>query len=341
MKDMPTFPQLAFDQLNEADVREEVIAPLLRELGYRSGSEYDVIREQHLRYPRQFLGRKDLSKDPELRAKSDYILEVKRRVRWVIEAKAPDVPIMHDEIEQAWTYANHAEVRAVYFALCNGRVLKIFQTNLAPDAEPLLTISYEEFSQRYVELCNLLSPQSLLRDFPVREVEVGPPIGPGLRSVVRITNGLIRYDRVNPEIRPLRDLQFLVVGGSVERDEQGKLIAFLTTQAPLRSLQELNERLGLSSFEMESDDTTLSTDLSHPTVFRYMRTITFPAGSELLDILRWEKRVLSVNLRVEIAALAEGVLSNRRFSGRFESRMRTVEPRVIVETAGPFEIHLA
>lgn len=338
---MPVFPQLAFDHLNEADVREEVIAPLLRELGYRSGTEYDVIREQPLRYPLHFLGRKDLSKDPELRGKADYILEVKRRVRWVIEAKAPDVPLMHDEIEQAWTYANHPEVRAVYFALCNGRLLNVFQTNLAPGAEPLLTISYDEFSRRYVDVCDLLSPQSLLRDFPAREIEVGPPIGPGLRSVVRITSGLIRYDRVNPEMRPLGDLQFSVVGGAVERNERGKLIAFLTTLAPLRSLQELNERLGLSSFEMESEDTTLSTDLGHPTAFRYMRTITLPAGSELLDILRWEKIVLSANLRVETAALAKGTLSNRRFSGRFETTMRIVELCFVVEMAGPFEMHLA
>ena len=79
-----------------------------------------VIREQSLRYPRKFLGRKDLSKDPELRGKADYILEAKRKVRWVLEAKAPDGQITQDDIEQAWSYANHPEVRAVYFVLCNG-----------------------------------------------------------------------------------------------------------------------------------------------------------------------------------------------------------------------------
>ena len=109
---MPAFPQLDFDQFNEADVREEVIAPLLRELGYRSGTEHDVIREQLLRYPRQVLGRKDRSKDPELRGKADYILEANHRIRWVIEAKAPGTSLTDDHIEQAWTYANHAEVQA-------------------------------------------------------------------------------------------------------------------------------------------------------------------------------------------------------------------------------------
>ena len=94
---MANFPPLPFDELNEADVREEILAPLLRALGYRSGTDANVIREQSLRYPRIFLGRKDAAKDPELRSKADYILEVKRLVRWVIEAKAPSAAISDQE----------------------------------------------------------------------------------------------------------------------------------------------------------------------------------------------------------------------------------------------------
>lgn len=54
------FPDYNFEELNETDVREEIIAPLLRELGYRSGTENDVIREQLLKYPRSYLGRKSV-----------------------------------------------------------------------------------------------------------------------------------------------------------------------------------------------------------------------------------------------------------------------------------------
>ena len=248
---------LAFEEMNETDVREEVITPLLSGLGYRSGTENNVIREQSLRYPRKFLGRKDLSKDPELRGKADYILEAKRKVRWVLEAKAPDGQITQDDIEQAWSYANHPEVRAVYFVLCNGRTLKIFQTVLAPAADPLVVVSYEELPQRYAEICGILSPDSLLRDFAVSDAKTGPPIGPGLRSVVRVTGGLIQYDKMTPEIHQVLDWQNPVVGGALERDERGRLVAFLETLSPLRSVQELNEHLGLSSFEMETEDTTL------------------------------------------------------------------------------------
>ena len=59
--------------------------------------------------PVSYLGRKDPSRDPELRGKADYILEVRRRVRWVLEAKAPGVELGENDYEQAWSYANHPE----------------------------------------------------------------------------------------------------------------------------------------------------------------------------------------------------------------------------------------
>ena len=125
---MPHFPPLPFVRMGEADVREEVLAPLVRLLGYRTGTKFDIIRKQSLRYPKVFLGRKNPTKDAELRGKADYLLEVAGRARWVLEAKAPGIEIDIDSIEQAWTYANHADVRVVYFALCNGLELQVFAT---------------------------------------------------------------------------------------------------------------------------------------------------------------------------------------------------------------------
>lgn len=113
------FEDYDFSSLNESDIREEIIAPFLRHLGYRSGTSANIIREQSLRYPRFFLGRKDSKKDPELRGRADYICEVDRSVRWIIEAKPP-VEVTLNDVEQAYTYANHPEVRAVYFCLING-----------------------------------------------------------------------------------------------------------------------------------------------------------------------------------------------------------------------------
>lgn len=119
------FPHFDFNSLNETDIREEIIAPLLRYLGYRSGTANNIIREQHLTYPKSSLGRKDKN-DPILRGRADYICDVQGQVRWVIEAKAPGAALDNDAEEQSWSYANHPEIRAVYFCLSNGKKFQIF-----------------------------------------------------------------------------------------------------------------------------------------------------------------------------------------------------------------------
>jgi hypothetical protein len=81
--------EMDFDGWSEADVREEILAPLVRKLGYRKGSENNVSRETTLRYDRNFLGRKKPKSDPKLRGHPDYICEVRGIGRWVIEAKSP------------------------------------------------------------------------------------------------------------------------------------------------------------------------------------------------------------------------------------------------------------
>jgi hypothetical protein len=335
------YQPLPFDQLNEADVREEVIAPLLRNLGYRSGTASNVIREQSLRYPRSFLGRRDPAKDPELRGKADYILEANNLVRWVIEAKPPSAQIRVEDIEQAWTYANHPEVRAVYFALCNGQVLQVFQTQHGPKARPILAVAYDRFEQDFGKIANLLGPDALIRDFPQRAVDTSPPIGPGLRSVVRITNGLIRYEHNSLGLAVLNELQTVIADGAVERDERGHLIAYLRTLTPLRSLQELNERLGLASFEMTSPDTELSINPSRPTRFVYENTLILPAGEQVLNIVTWQPMVLTRNLRCDVIAHADGVLARRRFSGVFRSRLNYIELDLMVDLEGLFDVILA
>ena len=59
---MHLFDLISFNNLNETDIREEILAPMVRRLGYRSGTIDNVIREQSLRYPRVFIGRKKLKK---------------------------------------------------------------------------------------------------------------------------------------------------------------------------------------------------------------------------------------------------------------------------------------
>lgn len=287
------------------------------------------------------LGRKDAKKDPALRGKADYILEAQQRVRWVIEAKAPEVSISTDDVEQAWTYANHPEVRAVYFVLCNGRVLLVFRTVHGPESPPVLSLTYEQLEPDFQILWNLLSPEALLRDFPDVQIDVGLPIAPGLRSIARITNGVIRYESNSAGSVVLNELQTGVREGAVERDSSGGLVAFLKTAGPSRSLQELNERLGLSAFEMTSTDSQLSTDPAHPTLFKYVHRIILPAGEKILDLNTWRHIQLPQNISCDVHTEATGAFANGTFSGAFSTAMHYVEAGKIIHMSGSFEIHLA
>jgi hypothetical protein len=97
--DEEPFPEFDFSLLSEADIREEIIAPALRRLGYRSGALNTVIREKaiELRYPHMFLGRKKPGKDPVLRGRPDYLCEARNIARWAIEAKPPNEGIQRNE----------------------------------------------------------------------------------------------------------------------------------------------------------------------------------------------------------------------------------------------------
>jgi hypothetical protein len=337
------FPPLRFEKFNETDVREEIIAPLLCQLGYMTGTDNNIIREQSLRYPKSSLGRKDQKKDPELRGKADYILEVGNRLRWVIEAKAPEVEIDDlDAIEQAWTYASHPEIRAIYYALCNGRTLLVFRTVHGPKAAAIFALPYEEFDGRFQSLINLLSPEALTLSFPDAKIDEGRPLAPGLRSVTRITNGIIRYEHNSLDLPLLDELQVWITDGAVERDETtGKLIAFLKTNIGTRSLQELNERLGIAEFEMLSEDAELSTDSSCPTVFWYRGTIALAAGEEIFNLATWQRVKLLQNVTCDIVSKGQGVYRERSFSGVFESFTRYHEVGLVLTLSGSFEIHLA
>lgn len=330
-----------FDSFNETDVREEVIAPLIRSLGYRSGTTNTVIREQLLRYPQLSLGRKDSRKDPILRGKADYILEAMGRVRWVIEAKAPSVSFDNDVIEQAWTYANHPEVRAVYFVLCNGWYFNIYLTNCGPNCEAILSVPHDQFGLKFSTIENILSPSALIRDYGTRPIDLNPPIAQGLRSIAQITNGLIRYKSSNLDLPMLNQLQVRIKKGAIERAEDGTLKALLAITSPFQSVEELNERLGISTLEMTSMDTSLSSNPSFSTVFKYSKDVVIPAGEKLLDFRSWDLIKLDSNVELRIESVARGFFEVGIFQGDFTTKITHLNREINVELSGIFLLNLA
>lgn len=334
------FPPYDFDRLNEADIREEIVAPLLRHLGYRSSTPNNVIREHLLSYPHLSLGRRKDS-DPILRGKADYICEASNQVRWVIEAKSPGAKLDIEAQEQAWTYANHPEIRAVYFCLTNGRHFLIFQTAKGPEAPPVYRCTYRELPAAIDVIRNTLEPDAILRDHSTVELDYGAPVGPGLRSIVRVTNGSITFEKNTLEHPPLIGLTMAITRGSMERTSAGNLNIFLETVVPFQSLQRLNERLGLHTLSLRSEKDVLSEDPDRPTVFSATTQHVLPKGEMILDLMSWEEEPFPFNVLVRVYTKTAGVLKNHDFVGWFEAALHYEELESQVGMSGSFRVHLA
>lgn len=109
-------------EFGEDAVREELVAPLLRALGYSASTPYQIIRSRKLEHPFVYFGtvKKDVTIIP------DYVLEHDDRPARILDAKAPRESIdTGKNVQQAYSYAMHREGRAMFYAVCNGRALHV------------------------------------------------------------------------------------------------------------------------------------------------------------------------------------------------------------------------
>ena len=67
----------------------------------------------------------------------------------------------------------------------------------------------------------------------------------------------------------------------MERNDEGKLEAYIETTVPFRSMQLLNEKLGLHSLSLLSESESLSCDRSKPTCFGGSRRYVLPRGESV------------------------------------------------------------
>lgn len=329
--------------MNESDVREEFIAPLLRRLGYQSGTDNNVIRELPLRYEKQQLGRKKPT-DPELRGKADYVCEAAKRVRWVIEAKPPSAEITADDEEQSWSYASHPEVRAVLHCVTNGRELRVYRSNDGPMATPLYRATYNELAVSLEPLQGLLSPPALLAAFPEVEMPHIDGLGPGLGSVVRVASGSFSYDRISPRQYEavISDLTFNIVDGCLDRNSNGQLSGYVLLGTPFRNVERFSTLHGLNRIDLTSDVRYLSTTVESPTVLRGSRQLVLPSLDTWPQIMgqhaaRPPTGPITFTAHDEVNAVLDG----RVLRGRFKSQTCYDKIAMSITGAGPFAISLA
>jgi hypothetical protein len=143
---------LADKGFKEAGVRAVIIDPMLKEMGY---THETIQREKTLKSPflRTGSAKRKLSLIP------DYALKVGGSYAWVLDAKAPEQNIIHDDnVEQVYCRAARPERRSGYFALCNGLEFACFRTT---DAEkPALYFRLKEINKYWGEVLRLLAPSS-------------------------------------------------------------------------------------------------------------------------------------------------------------------------------------
>ena len=146
------FNRLDDPDFKEDSVREELIVPMLKALNYKASRNNKIIRSKGLVHPFVHIG----TKKHKVNIIPDYLLYVGDKHKWVLDAKAPNENILKGKnLEQAFSYAIHPEVRAFRYALCNGHQLVIFDVT---KMEPLLVLSLQEFDARFEEVERLLNP---------------------------------------------------------------------------------------------------------------------------------------------------------------------------------------
>ncbi len=131
----------------EADVREEIISPLLKVLGYDKESYFSIDREKKI----QLLGRKNFL---------DYNLTLWSENFWLIEAKKPKgkgTKFRVADIRQTVSYAVHPEINAALAVLCDGLKIAVFDRE-QDQIEPILTVEITNLQRDIDKLRSVLSP---------------------------------------------------------------------------------------------------------------------------------------------------------------------------------------
>jgi hypothetical protein len=348
------------DTANEADVREEIAAPMLAALGYRRGTENDILREFTLRYGRLFLGRKKET-DPPLRGRADYILSVLGAGRWTLETKPPSEEITQDAIEQAISYARHPEVAGAYAAVLNGKRFVLYSTFQPSTADPILALDVVSVDMLVEAVRGTLTPAAVRRDCTPPVVDTGRPIVDGLRSRAAIRGGQLTYTGcdwacpvelptefaapLDDATRRMTNFRVDVLGGEVWRDDTSRIRAKLKVASQHEALRMFAQDKGLSDAEYVSLDRDISTDPATPTMFDVVGTISIASGEQLFNIARWETEETQVPMQVNYRGQASGVASGLKFAGAFLGEMELTVPGVAgfwlnIYTSGEFEIEL-
>lgn len=141
----------------EDSVREVLLVPILKRLGYKESGDHKILRSKSLNHPFVRLGVQKFK----INIVPDYILSYKDNHLVVVEAKSPKEDILKNgaHIEQAYSYAIHPEVRAEKYCLFNGRYLVIYSVS---KYEPVLIVKIDDIEKKWKLIEKELLPKYII-----------------------------------------------------------------------------------------------------------------------------------------------------------------------------------
>ncbi len=146
------FQLLETGEFKEDAVREELIHPILKKLGYKAYGHNRILYSKTLQHPFVKIG----SQKRQINVIPDYLLEVAGNYAWVLDAKSPSENITSgSNIEQVYSYAIHPDIKVEYFALCNGKEFVVYSIN---SKEPILFFQLSEIDKHWEEIEKVLGP---------------------------------------------------------------------------------------------------------------------------------------------------------------------------------------
>jgi hypothetical protein len=173
------FENFNFEVLDDPDfkedaVREELILPIIKGLGYNITGNSRIVRSKSLVHPYVAIG----SKQRKVSIVPDYVFYSEDRPYWILDAKSPTEDIIKSKhAEQAYSYAIHPEIRAELYALCNGREFALFEVR---KFEPILHFKLEYIADYWDSLFRILNPE--VKANPAL-IEYNPDYGIYIRKV--------------------------------------------------------------------------------------------------------------------------------------------------------------
>ncbi len=355
--------------MREADVRAEIIDPLIARLGYAFGQTNYVQRERSLRYPKGFIGHKS-KRDLPLGA-ADYVCGIDgRRGSFTIEAKKGAHAYSLDDIEQAHSYAAHPEIRADFFVLCNGIDFRIFETLRKDAKEPIVCINLSQIDFLFYKIEAILSPDKLERNCN-RVFDTGKPIANRYGSEISFYGGFAKttafdfhFDapdnnpvvlamanktaEMKKSISDLIEYPQPIRSGLIGRYSDGRIYADVIFGSVHPKLEHNLISLGLHEATFFTDAESLDGEI--PVSFETMRMNRIPVGTQLYPHIKSELEKSAVTTDFDLYINCLGHFKDGIFSGEYDgiciynftTPMPTFTfPNLIANIRGVFEIELS